>query len=244
MNSESSSVPTRGPRTRRMRVIASLSAVAASALLLSACGSDDDSTSTATVSASMTPSPSPTGSPSSSPSGSSSSTGPLTEDQNERKALVSAAKVGWEKAADTAVAEVAGSKLADIELKGADRGADPLTHPQWVAKVAPADGTAHNVRIDAVSGKVIQSATEADQDADDKRELADRLKRAERTPQQAAKTATDKRKGTVSSIELDDDDSRTLIWSVDVVTSDDWNKTTFDTNAASGKIEREKVDND
>ncbi|WP_344493979.1 PepSY domain-containing protein [Streptomyces enissocaesilis] len=161
-------------------------------------------------------------------------TGGLTEDQAERKALLPSAEVSYDKAARTAVGEVPGGKLTGIELRNG---------PEWTAEVAAEDGTAHSVRIDAVSGKVTRSGAEADQDADDKRELADRLAGAKQTWQQAARTATGKKSGTVSSVQLDDDGGA-LIWSVDVVTTGDWDKTTFDIDAASGKIVREHVDRD
>ncbi|MGW0564010.1 PepSY domain-containing protein [Streptomyces sp. NPDC003016] len=159
----------------------------------------------------------------------------LTEDQAERKALLPSAQVSYDKAASTAVGEVPGGKLTGIELKSG---------PEWTAEVTAEDGTAHSVRIDAVSGKVTRSGAEADQDADDRRELADRLAGAKQTWQQAARTATEKKSGTVSSVQLDGNDGGTLIWSVDVVTTDDWDKTTFDIDAASGKIVREHVDRD
>ncbi|MBL1104298.1 PepSY domain-containing protein [Streptomyces sp. 5-8] len=51
-------------------------------------------------------------------------------------------------------------------------------------------------------------------------------------------------KGTVTAVELEDSDGGTPTWSVDVVTTDDWNKTTFDIDATDGKILREHVDRD
>lgn len=115
--------------------------------------------------------------------------------------------------------------------------------PRWVAEVVEQDGTAHTVRIDAVSGKVIETAADADQDAADKQEMADWVTQAKQTWEQAAKVATDKKKGTVTSIGLDTNDKDTLVWAVDVV-ADDWNKTEFDIDAASGKIVREETDSD
>lgn len=162
----------------------------------------------------------------------------LTEDQSERKALVPKAKVGYDKALNTAVKAVDRSKPVSIELKG------PADKPSWHAEVATSDGSAHTVRVDAVTGKADAAQAKSDQDADDKSELANWLKKAKVTPEQAAQTATDKTKGTVSSVELDDNDKGAAIWSVDVVTTDDWNKTTFDVDAANRKILREHVDRD
>ncbi len=110
--------------------------------------------------------------------------------------------------------------------------------------MATADGTVHRVEIDAVGGKVFRTGQDPDQDAGDKRELADRLKRAGQTPQQAVEKATGRSDGTVTGVELGENDANRLVWSVDVVTTRDWNKTTHDVDAASGEILREHVDRD
>ncbi|MFE4384099.1 PepSY domain-containing protein [Streptomyces cyaneofuscatus] len=115
--------------------------------------------------------------------------------------------------------------------------------PVWVAEVAEKDGTVHTVRINAVDGKVIEARVDTDQDAEDKKQTADRLSQATQTPEQAAKVATEKKKGTVTSVSLDDNDGNGVIWSVDVVGSD-WKKTTFDVDAKNDTIVREETDND
>lgn len=203
------------------------------------------------------PSPTGTGSPTdtASPTGSPSPTGTatrLTDDQAERRALVPAAKVTWDKAADTAVGEVSGSKLVEIELTRAeaDSTASPASPapspggPEWAAEVATQDGTRHTVRIDAASGRVIRSQPDPEQDTEDKRETADLLGKAKLTAEQAAKTATDRQQGTVSAVELGSDDTGKVIWSVDVVTQNDWYMTTYDIDAAKGEVLREEVDRD
>ncbi|MFF4606209.1 PepSY domain-containing protein [Streptomyces sp. NPDC001339] len=162
----------------------------------------------------------------------------LTDDQAERKAVVPAVKVDWEKGARAAMEKVSGGKLVDIELTRSAGGG-----PEWDAEVAAADGTAHDVRVDAVTGKVTRSRVKSDQDTDDKAKVADRLKKAKISPQQAATAGTDRKKGTVTAVELDSERGAT-VWSVDVVTTDDWYKTTFDVDAANGKVLRQKVDRD
>lgn len=94
-----------------------------------------------------------------------------------------------------------------------------------------------------MTGKVIDSSPDADQSDADKQKLADQISKATQTPQQAAKVATDKKPGKVTSIALDENDSNVLVWQVDVVTKD-WKKTTFDVDAAKGTITDEQVDND
>ncbi|WP_028813391.1 PepSY domain-containing protein [Streptomyces flavidovirens] len=239
------------PQARRVR-IAALCAVAVAALV-SGCGNSGDSKTPRAAAGQpevrQTTSPSPTGSPR------------LTEDQAARKALVPTAKVTADKAAATAVGEVPDSALLSIELKRSAGGAataspaspdgspSPSPSPRaggsvWVAEVSEKDGTEHTVRIDAASGDVIRSRTDPGQDADDKRERAEWLTKVKQTPEQVAKAATDRKKGTVTAMELDDTDSGDVIWSVDVVTTDDWNKTTFDIDAATGDILSEDVDRD
>ncbi|MEU4799200.1 PepSY domain-containing protein [Streptomyces sp. NPDC023327] len=219
-------------RHRRLPVVRGaglVCAAAAAAALLTGCGDDDgnDTKSDAATAraAAVTSSVSGSGSP-------------LTEDQDERKALVPKVKTGHEEALRTAVGAVDGSKPVSIELKG------PPETPRWEAEVATGDGAKHLLDVDAVTGKAGKARADADQDADDKRELADLLKKATVTAEQAARTATDKTKGTVSSVELDDTDGGAPKWSVDVVTTEDWNKTTFDIDATNRKILREHVDKD
>ncbi|MEV2249714.1 PepSY domain-containing protein [Streptomyces sp. NPDC050147] len=252
------------PRARHLRLVGAVCALAASAALVTGCGEDGDKSSAEATSkaAKSVPKEAPTGSPTASAS--------LTQDQQERKALLADTKVTYDKAAATAVGEVSGGKLTDLDLKGVDDDTDDTdaddasaspspngsaspsaspspsgssTGPEWVAEVAEKNGTVHHVRIDAVSGKVLSSAPDNDQDTDDKKETADWLSRVKQSPEQAAKTATAKKKGTVTSIGLDDNDDKTLVWSVDVVT-DDWNKTDFDVDAVKGDITREHVDRD
>lgn len=125
-----------------------------------------------------------------------------------------------------------------------DASASPAaTGPEWVATVAATDGTEHTVRIDAVSGKVVKSTEDTDQDAEDKSRTADWVAKAKQTPQQAAKAATDKKKGTVTSLELDENDKNVLVWSVDVVDKS-WNETTVDVDAATGSVTAEETDTD
>uniref|UniRef100_A0AAU2VHI2 PepSY domain-containing protein n=1 Tax=Streptomyces sp. NBC_00008 TaxID=2903610 RepID=A0AAU2VHI2_9ACTN len=117
------------------------------------------------------------------------------------------------------------------------------TGPEWVATVVAKDGTEHTVRIDAVTGKVLQSVEDPDQDTQEKSRTAERIAKATQTPQQAAKAATDKAKGTVTSLDLDENDKNVLVWSVDVVAKD-YKETTVDIDAASGAVTGEEVDND
>ncbi|MFD3698819.1 hypothetical protein ACFWUZ_22170 [Streptomyces sp. NPDC058646] len=176
----------------------------------------------------------------------------MTEDQRERMALVPAAKIQWNQAADTAVAAVPQGRLVEIELttsrpagtataSGTPSPASPspaAAAPVWDVTVAAEDGTQQDVQVDAVTGKVTRSRVEPGQDADDKSELAAQLQAATTTAQQAAQTSTGRTQGTVTAVELDD-----KVWSVDVVTPD-WNKTTYDIDVAKGTVVREHVDRD
>ncbi|CAM5237583.1 PepSY domain-containing protein [Streptomyces fumanus] len=246
------------------RPAALICALGSSALLLTACGNAETTRADVVAAAPTSPSASgqsASGSATASPSSSSpsASESSMTEDQADRKALVPQAKVTWDKAADTAVKEVPKGKLTELELRrvsgespSASGSASPSTPnpapssgaPEWAAKVAAPDGTVHDIDIDAVTGKVFRSQLAADQDADDKSEIADRLDKAKQTPQQAVKTATGKTKGTVTSVELDENDDKRLVWSVDVVDTGNWNKTTYDIDAVKGDVVREHTDRD
>ncbi|MFC5805041.1 PepSY domain-containing protein [Streptomyces formicae] len=211
----------------RGRAIGVLGAVAASAVLVSGCG---DAGKDEVSAAATTPPAQRVNQP---------TTGGLTEDQTERKALVDAAKTGWEEAADAAVAKVPGGKLVEIELKRSDGVME------WDSEIATADGTSHDVQVDAVTGQVTQSRVEGDQDNEDRQQLADRLGKAKTTAQQAATTATDRKKGTVTSVGLGGGNGGAApVWSVDVVTADDWSKTDFDIDAVNGEVLRQEVDRD
>lgn len=166
-----------------------------------------------------------------------STAGGLTRDQTARKSLIAAAKIGWNEAADTALGTVPGSKLLDIDLRRDDGGS-----AQWDTRIAAADGTAHVVNVDAVSGQVARTRVESDQDSGDKRELIALLNSAKISPQQAATTATGRKQGTVSAIGLEDSDGGAAVWSVDVVTTNDGQKTAFDIDSATGDVLREEVD--
>ncbi|MFC8587994.1 PepSY domain-containing protein [Streptomyces sp. NPDC057217] len=253
----------------RLRGPAVACLAASCALLLAACGSEQKETTT--TSGRIAPAQTegtayPSGSPSASPSGSASPR--LTDDQAERQRLVPATKVTWDKATEAAVAAVPQGKLVETELTwappnatasgsatasasaspsvsaDASAGASPSAGtgertPAWHTSVATADGTLHDVWVDGVSGKVISDKPDADQDAEDKQELADRLKRATVTPEQAVQTATQDNKGTVTAVELDDD-----AWSVDVVDTGNWDKTTYEVSTTERRVLRQEVDRD
>ncbi|BET52396.1 PepSY domain-containing protein [Kitasatospora aureofaciens] len=244
-----------------MRSLAVTGALGASVLLLTACTNADTNRSSV-AEAAQTESPSSTDTASASPSGSPSAS--MNEDQTERKELVSATKVTWDKAADTAVKEVPEGKLVDLELKRteADATASPTGSPtgsaspsmpnpapsegapEWEAKVAQSDGTLHRIDIDAVSGKVFRTMVDPDQDPDDKTQVTEWLDKAKQTPKQAVEAATAKAKGTVTHVELGDNDNQQVVWGVDVVDKGNWNKTTVEVDAANGKVLSQKVDKD
>ncbi|MFJ9668098.1 PepSY domain-containing protein [Streptomyces sp. NPDC101219] len=238
-----------------VRSLAAVCALGASALLLTACGSSG--TDRADVAAAAPTSPGATSATATSASPSPSAS--LSEDQTERKDLINATKVTWQKAADAAVQEVPDSQLVGLELKPtpADVTATPGTAgpstpnpapspgaPEWEAKVATEDGTVHRVEIDAVNGKVFRSQAEQDQSADDKQEIVNRLNDATQAPEQVVKAATDKVEGTVTGLELGQDDNDQVMWSVDVVNNDTWVLTSVEVDAASGEVLREQVDRD
>ncbi|MFD4634994.1 PepSY domain-containing protein [Streptomyces sp. NPDC058284] len=254
------------PRVRRVRLVGTVCAIVASAALVTGCGDDNSKTSASAPSGAAKEAASPT----SSATDKASLTEDQKERKallGATKVTYSkAAETALDKVpggkltdldldgvddddhdGDRASASPSGSASASASASASSSPSSSTSAragtPQWVAEVAEKDGTVHKVRIDAASGKVISSMPDKDQDADDKRETANWLSRSKQTAQQAAKVATDKKKGTVTSVSLDDNDSGGVVWSVDVVT-DDWNKTDFDIDAVKGKITREHVDRD
>ncbi|MEU6483134.1 PepSY domain-containing protein [Streptomyces sp. NPDC046887] len=242
----------------RLRGLAAACLALSSALLFTACGTEQER-----VTAAAPAQPTGTTTGSASPSGSASPQ--LTDDQAEREQLVPAAKVTWDKAAQTALGEVPQSKLAAMELTWAPPGSEASASPSgqasgsaspspaspspsgspgtrtpvWDNTVATADGTATHVWVDAVSGKVLRTEPEADQDADEKSEWAAALKAATVTPQQAVQTAQSRAKGTVTAAELEDN-----VWQVDIVDTGNWDKTTVGVSATDRKVVSEDVDTD
>lgn len=232
MDTKKSGVVTGLGRPAGPRAIGLVCAVAATGALLAGCGSDK-AADTGSPERSAVPSREVGASARANPSAT------LTAEQERRKALIPAAKVNYDKALRVAVAAVPSSEPIAAELKG------PPSKPYWRTAVATSDGTVHAVRVDAVSGKAEPPRTESD-DPDEKQELAARLNKATVTAQQAAQTATDKTKGTVSSIELGDADngSDKVAWSVVVVTTNDWNETEYDIDATNRKVLRMHVEQD
>lgn len=218
---------------RKRRVAAAAVGVLTVGSLLAGCGDEDGDDGGEQSTASPTKgggSPSATGSPGG---------GRLTEDQAERRALIPKVKTPYGKAVSAATGAVSRSKLVSAEIK---RNAQDK--PVWQTEVATTDGSKRSVDVDAVSGEAEKPRRDDDEDSDDKQKLAKRLSDAKVTPQQAAQTATGRKKGTVSSIELDDNDQNKIIWSVDVVTPRDWNKTTYDIDVSHRKVLRTHVDRD
>ncbi|MEW2434894.1 PepSY domain-containing protein [Streptomyces caniferus] len=216
MDTNRSGVVTRCGRPAGPRAIGLVCAVAATGALLTGCGnSEKDKAPARPVPASAPASPSTS----------------LNAEQAQRKALIPKAKVGYEQAMKAAVAAVPASEVIAAELKGSPAS------PYWSTAVATTDGTVHSVRVDAVSGKAEQPRSESD-DSGDKQQLAARLSKAKVTAQQAAQTATDKTKGTVTTVELGDaqNGSDAVAWTVGVVTPDNWNETTYGIDATNRKV--------
>ncbi|MGY5129753.1 PepSY domain-containing protein [Streptomyces nigrescens] len=232
MDTNRSGVVVRRGRPAGPRTIGLVCAVAAAGALLSGCAHGND-----------TGSPQKSGAPSRAvpATAAASPTGSLNADQARRKALVPKAKVDYGQALKAAIAAVPASEAIAAELKGTPAS------PYWDTVVATTDGAAYAVRVDAVSGKAEQPRPQSE-DPEDKQELAARLSKATVTAQQAAQTATEKTKGTVTTIELGDADhgnnNDTVAWTVGVVTTNDWNETTYEIDATNRKVLWMHIDQD
>ncbi|MFD5393767.1 PepSY domain-containing protein [Streptomyces sp. NPDC127097] len=231
MDTNRSGVVVRRGRPAGPRTIGLVCAVAAAGALLSGCGN----------SGSDTAGPQKSAAPSRAvPATAASPSGSLSADQAQRKALIPKAKTDYQQALKAAIAAVPSSEAIAAELKGTPAS------PYWDTVVGTTDGKAYEVRVDAVSGQAQKPQPQSD-DPDDKQQLAARLSKATVTAQQAAETATEKTKGTVTTIELGDADhgnNDTVAWTVGVVTTDDWNETTYEIDATNRKVLWMHVDQD
>ncbi|MEV0116350.1 PepSY domain-containing protein [Streptomyces sp. NPDC050844] len=131
------------------------------------------------------------------------------DDATENKAETKAAKVTAADAIKAALAKQSGTAVS-AELDDEDGGS-----LFWDVDVLGKDGSWHSVQVDPGTGKVLGSHTERDEDGDAER-VAAALKDASTTAEDAAKAAA--AKGTVTSVDLDDDGTATA-WDAETVAS-------------------------
>ncbi|MFF9453091.1 PepSY domain-containing protein [Streptomyces flaveolus] len=162
------------------------------------------------------------------------STAPRTADG----ARVTSVKVSAGDAVSAALREAPGTAVS-AELD--DEDGDDGERAAWEVDVLAGDGTWHRVRIDPSSGKVLGSQTESEDDTDDTAEVRAALEGTAVDAAEAAKAAAGH--GTVTSVELDDDDhggGRT-VWEVDTRTSgkaeQDWR-----VDGKTGKVTADRPD--
>ncbi|TSB24926.1 PepSY domain-containing protein [Streptomyces benahoarensis] len=218
------------------RALGAVCAVAATGALLAGCGSGTGKSVSGAPDSPEVASPaaatSPGGSPNTSPGRN------LTKDQSESKELFAKTKADHTQVLTAAAGAVPHTEPVSTELKGGGAG-----NPVWETVMAAADGTAHTVRVDAVTGRAGKPVAEQ-QKAEDRKALAKRLRDATVTAPTAARTAMAKKKGDVAAIELENTDHGKPVWKVDVVSTSDWKKTTFDVDAKENKILQEHTDQD
>jgi len=152
---------------------------------------------------------------------------------------VSSVKVSAGDAVASALREAPGTAVS-AELDDED-GDDDGERAAWEVDVLAGDGTWHSVRIDPSSGKVLGSQTESEDDTDDTAEVRAALKGTSVDAAEAAKAAAGH--GTVTSVELDDDDhgGGRAAWEVDTRTSgkaeQDWR-----VDGKTGKVTADRPD--
>lgn len=151
-------------------------------------------------------------------------------------------------------AEVKGAKVSAAEAIAAALKATPGTAVSadldderggliWDVDVVGKDGrTWHSVEIDPGTGKVLGSHVERDDDGDDAAEdarVASAVKGASVSAGDAAKAASGK--GTVTSIDVDDDAARVGSWDVET-TSASGAEAHWNVDLASGKVTVDRTD--
>jgi uncharacterized membrane protein YkoI len=130
------------------------------------------------------------------------------DDDREDAARAASAKVTAAEAVAAALADTPGTAVSaelDDEDDDGDRddgnGGDRRERAAWEVDVLSGDGTWHGVRVDAVTGKVLGS--ERDDDEDDTAEVRAALQGTSVDAAAAARAAAGH--GTVTSVELDED---------------------------------------
>ncbi|MFI6514711.1 PepSY domain-containing protein [Spirillospora sp. NPDC050679] len=143
-----------------------------------------------------------------------------------------AVKITAERAADAAL-KAAPGRIAELDLDEADDDGDDKGGAAWSVDVLAADGSRHEVRVDADSGKVLASGKEnadtgdaddsdddgADTGADQWPGKAKALNDAKLTAAQAAASALRTAPGVVTSVDFENADGQP-VWSVEVVGKD------------------------
>ncbi|MFJ5223513.1 PepSY domain-containing protein [Streptomyces sp. NPDC088400] len=157
------------------------------------------------------------------------------DDTAKDLALVKAAKIGESEAASAASKAVPGT-VTSAELDDADRDGSVI----WEVDVLGKDGKNHDVTVDAGNGEVLRQHVDSDDDTAQDRALvkADRIGQDGATHQ-----ALQAVPGTVTSVELDDRDSGSVVWGIDVLGKD---RKSHDVtvDAGSGKVLNQHVDHD
>ncbi|MGW3190688.1 PepSY domain-containing protein [Streptomyces ardesiacus] len=128
------------------------------------------------------------------------------DDDREDGARAASAEVTAADALAAALADIPGTAVSaelDDEDDDGDRGDadDRRERAAWEVDVLAGDGTWHDVRVDAVTGKILGS--ERDDDEDDTAEVRAALKGTSVDAAAAARAAAGH--GTVTSVELDED---------------------------------------
>ncbi|MGI5166867.1 PepSY domain-containing protein [Spirillospora sp. CA-253888] len=143
-----------------------------------------------------------------------------------------AVKITAERAADAAL-KAAPGRVVELDLDEADDDGDDKGGAAWSVDVLAADGSRHEVRVDADSGKVLASGKEgadtddaddadddgADAGADQWPGMAKALTDAKLTAAQAATSALKTAPGVVTSVDFGNANGQ-AVWAVEVVGKD------------------------
>ncbi|AWL40630.1 MULTISPECIES: PepSY domain-containing protein [unclassified Streptomyces] len=135
---------------------------------------------------------------------------PLSADQHTGSTRSTGDRVTLDEAVAAALKAVPGT-VTEVELDDDDHGARLV----WELDVYGTDAVWHDVTVDASSGKVLSTR---DDDHDDRDRHAPRQAAVSWEPAVAA--ALKAEPGTVTSVELDDDDHGHLYWEIDVTGGD------------------------
>lgn len=137
----------------------------------------------------------------------------------------------YDRAVRKALDEVPGSRLVSVGLTDVS-----APRPVWKTDVATADGTVHEVRLDAVRAQLINTSVPAGQSAAGKARTAALVGSAPLLPEEAVKKVKAPDFGKVNDVRLEKGPDGRTVWSVTVTTIERGHTRTYEIDAAGGKV--------
>ncbi|WP_406308374.1 PepSY domain-containing protein [Streptomyces griseoaurantiacus] len=127
--------------------------------------------------------------------------------------------------------EVPDSRPFSLGLRDSDAPA-----PVWYGRVVTPDGTVHEVRMDAVRGRVLGTSVPAGQSASAKARTAALTERARLLPSEAVGRVKEPYFGKVTQIELSEGRRKAVVWRITVAAIRQDDLRTYQVDAVTGEV--------